>query len=133
MNTKIKTGSLFLLAAVLVAGTISMVIPSSFAQPYAPDPYAQDPYVMEKPHPTSVNVQKINCHNSNVNVNGLDVNQLPPQNEETAVLQEDGAANGNGNGLLGDGGLNIDRNLVNVCVNWNDNGQTDGFDPKILQ
>jgi hypothetical protein len=134
MNTKIKTGSMFLLAAVLVAGTISMVIPSSFAQPYAPDPYAKDPYAMEKPQPKNVNVQKINCINSNVNVNGVDVNQLPPQNGDptAAQLAEDGATDDNGNGLLG-GGLNIDRNLVNVCVDVNLNGQVDGFDPRILQ
>jgi hypothetical protein len=86
MNTKIKTGSMFLLAAVLVAGTISMVIPSSFAQPYAPDPYAKDPYAMEKPQPKNVNVQKINCINSNVNVNGVDVNQLPPQNGDPTAF-----------------------------------------------
>jgi hypothetical protein len=138
MNSKIKTGSMFLLAAVLVAGTISMTIPSSFAQQYYPDAYAQDPYAMEKPQPKSVSIQKINCVNSNVNVNGVDITQLPPQNGDAAAAQlaEDGAANGNGNGLLGDGGLNIDRNLVNICVDINANGQFsgDGFRlPPILE
>ncbi|MFB5600796.1 MAG: hypothetical protein ACE5SW_11300 [Nitrososphaeraceae archaeon] len=128
MNSQIKIGSMFLLAAVLVAGTISMTIPSSFAQPYAPDPYA-DPYAMEKPHPKSVNVQKINCHNSNTNINGVDVNQLPPQNGDaaTAQLQEDGTANGNGNGNgLLDSGINLEKNLVNICVDVNLNGQFSG-------
>ena len=33
MNTKIKIGSMFLLAAVLIAGTISMIIPTAIAEP----------------------------------------------------------------------------------------------------
>ena len=40
MNSKIKTGSILLLTTVLITGTVSMTIPSSFAQPYAPDTYA---------------------------------------------------------------------------------------------
>ncbi|MFB5598977.1 MAG: hypothetical protein ACE5SW_01950 [Nitrososphaeraceae archaeon] len=123
MKSKINIGSMFLLAAVLVAGTISMTIPSSFAQ-YYEDPYA-DPYAKDHKK-ASVNIQKINCHNSNTNINGVDVNQLPPQNGDvaTAQLEENGPENGNGNGLL-DGGLNIDRNLVNICANLNLNGQAD--------
>jgi hypothetical protein len=111
MNTKIKTGSMFLLAAVLVAGIISMTIPSSFAQ-------------------SGVNIQKIKCINSNVNVNGVDVNQFPPPNDDAVTVQltENSPEKGNGNGLL-DGGLNIDRNLVNICANVNLNGQLAGFDP----
>ncbi|MFB5600262.1 MAG: hypothetical protein ACE5SW_08565 [Nitrososphaeraceae archaeon] len=123
MNSKIKTGSMFLLAAVLVVGTISMTIPSSFAQSYAPDPYAPDP--------KSVNVQKIKCVNSNVNVNGVDVNQFLDENGEVTEaqqLEEDGTTNENGNenGLVGDGGLNIDRNLLNICLDINANGQASG-------
>ncbi|MFB5600920.1 MAG: hypothetical protein ACE5SW_11930 [Nitrososphaeraceae archaeon] len=109
MNSKIKTGSMLVLAAVLVAGTISMTIPSSFAEP-------------------GVNIQKIKCVNSNTNINGVNVNQFPDLNGEagTQQLQENGPENGNGNGLLGDGGLNIDRNLVNICLDINANGQFSG-------
>ncbi|MFB5600879.1 MAG: hypothetical protein ACE5SW_11715 [Nitrososphaeraceae archaeon] len=109
MNSKIKTSSMLLLAAVLVAGTISMTIPSSFAEP-------------------GVNIQKIKCHNSNTNINGVDVNQFPDTNGDAANVQltRDSPENGNGNGLL-EGGINIDRNLVNFCINVNGNLQTDGL------
>ncbi|MFB5600067.1 MAG: hypothetical protein ACE5SW_07565 [Nitrososphaeraceae archaeon] len=76
-----------------------------------------------------VNIQKIKCTNSNLNVNGVDVNQLPQEEPVASGAQPDevGAAqNRDGNGFF-DGGLNIDRNLVNICANINLNGQEDGF------
>lgn len=159
MNNKIKSGSIFFLVAVLVAGTISLIIPSSFAEPeyysyeeaYAKDPYImedpypeqdlymkpyddrmlypKDPYANDKPHHTSVNVQKLGCLNSNINVNGVNINQIPENGATSTDTQqlEGDATNGNtnGNGWL-DGGINIDRNLVNICANINLNGQIDG-------
>jgi hypothetical protein len=116
-----------MMAAVLVVGVISMVIPASFAQPYYQqydDPYAKD----HKKKSTDVNIQKIKCVNSNVNVNGIEITQIPQNGEMTeAQALEDGAANGNG--PLGNG-LNIDKNLVNICVNVNVNEQAaeDGDD-----
>jgi len=74
---------------------------------------------------SDVNVQKIKCVNSNINVNGIDITQIPQDgtanlaaaNEETL-----GAANTqNGNGL---DIINFDRNLVNICLDVNLNEQT---------
>ena len=78
---------------------------------------------------SDVNIQKINCVNSNINVNGIDITQIPegPNDLTTAETRnEDGAAANtqNGNGL-GDR-INFDKNLVNVCVNANDNEQKVG-------
>ncbi|MDR4510081.1 MAG: hypothetical protein MRJ93_00050 [Nitrososphaeraceae archaeon] len=39
-NSKIRTGTMLMVAAILVAGTISMTVPASFAQPY----YGQQQY-----------------------------------------------------------------------------------------
>ncbi|MGB9169945.1 MAG: hypothetical protein WCB31_13595 [Nitrososphaeraceae archaeon] len=69
-------------------------------------------------------IQKINCRNSNVNVNGVDVTEIPHDNTALGAANEGGpeAANTeNGNGLADR--INFDRNLVNVCVNANDNEQ----------
>ncbi|MDR4512963.1 MAG: hypothetical protein MRJ93_14810 [Nitrososphaeraceae archaeon] len=141
MNGKIKKCSSFLLAAVLIAGTISMTISSIFAQPYtqdlSKDRYGKDPFVSEsyafddpktRDHKDAknLNVQKINCYNSNVNVNGVDVNHLLDQNEiattEAQQLDDGKVRNDGGNGLFG-GGLNIDKNLANICLNVNFNDQ----------
>jgi len=107
MNSTTKIGSIFLLAAVLVAGTISMTIPKSFAAPGA-------------------DIQTIKCVNSNVNINGIDVtkpNRASAAEEEATTDAQLIRENGQGNGLFG--GLNIDRNLVNICVNVNLNAQED--------
>ncbi|MDR4512264.1 MAG: hypothetical protein MRJ93_11240 [Nitrososphaeraceae archaeon] len=114
-NNKTKIGSMFLLAAILVVGTISVTnIPKSFAAPGA-------------------DIQTIKCVNSNVNINGIDV----IKRHQTTDLEEVGAAeqqeqgqqqiqNGQRNGLFD--GLNIDKNLVNICVNFNFNEQEDDED-----
>ncbi|MDR4512262.1 MAG: thrombospondin type 3 repeat-containing protein [Nitrososphaeraceae archaeon] len=140
MNTKTKIVSMFLLGAIMVAGTISMTLQSSFAiteEREYQDHYGKDPYnkyynghddPFGKDHDKEykgASVQSIKCVNSNVNINGVDVNKRPPP-----VLAEDATAapeaqlireNGQGNGLFG--GLNIDKNLVNICVNFNYNNQ----------
>ena len=70
-------------------------------------------------------IQKINCGNSNVNVNGVDVTEIPRDNTALGAANEGGpqAANTeNGNGFADR--INFDRNLVNVCVNANGNEQT---------
>ena len=75
---------------------------------------------------SGVNIQKINCGNSNVNVNGIDINQIPTDDLATAETANEGggpAANTqNGNGW-GDR-INFERNLVNVCINTNGNEQS---------
>jgi len=112
MNSKIKIGSMFLLTAVLVVGTISVSnIPKSFAAPGA-------------------DIQTIKCVNSNVNINGVDVNKhnrgLSGNEASAEDAQQIDREKGQGNGLFG--GLNIDRNLVNICVNVNLNEQIDPID-----
>jgi len=70
-------------------------------------------------------IQKISCGNSNVNVNGVDVTEIPHDNTALGAANEggpEGADTQNGNGL-GDR-INFERNLVNVCANVNSNDQT---------
>jgi hypothetical protein len=63
-------------------------------------------------------------------VNDVNINQIPDQNGATeAQLLEDGTANGNGQLNGNENGINIDKNLVNICVNYNDNSQNDGERP----
>jgi len=173
MNSKTKIGSMFLLAAVLVTGTISMTIPSSFASSdsrdhndyYGKDRYydykddykKKDPYYMKddyknkypdekkyyfedkkspfgKDHDKEykgVSAQKIKCINSNININDVDVNKYANgwgADATTAkALQgdENDFTGGNGNGISGNGGIDIERNLVNVCLDINLNAQND--------
>jgi hypothetical protein len=69
-------------------------------------------------------IQKISCVNSNINVNGIDITQIPQDSAGVAATNEGGAAEGantqNGNGL---DKINFDRNLVNICANVNSNDQ----------
>jgi len=69
--------------------------------------------------------QKIKCVNSNINVNGIDVTQIPTDDLATAEAANEGGADATGaqNGKGWGDGINFDRNLVNVCVNVNDNEQ----------
>ena len=70
-------------------------------------------------------IQKISCVNSNINVNGIDITQIPEDATATAAANEGAAADAantqNGNGLADK--INFDRNLVNICVNVNANEQ----------
>lgn len=70
-------------------------------------------------------IQKLKCVNSNLNLNGIDINQIPTDDLATAEAANEGGADAtgaqNGNGW-GDK-INFERNLVNVCVNINDNQQ----------
>jgi len=175
---------MFMVAAVLVAGTISMTVPASFAQSYYgqkeykgyedsygkdqkkekgnygqkeykgydnryakksydKDPYAKDYKSYDEPYEKKfpfgkehdkdskgVSIQKIKCVNSNVNINGIDIKKGPqPWAADAATaeaLQGNDATEANRNGLFGNG-LNIDRNLVNICVNFNYNDQEDVY------
>jgi hypothetical protein len=71
-----------------------------------------------------VDIQKIKCVNSNINVNGIDITQIPQDGTTTAESANEGSADAanteNGNGLTG---INLERNLVNICVNVNHNEQ----------
>jgi hypothetical protein len=108
MNNK---NSAIFLATVLVAGMIGISSPlAAFGDAY----------------------QSAKCDNTNVNINGIDQKQIQQQDqigeleEETAALNGQemtpeealNALNGNGNG---EPLLNLERNIVNVCINENDN------------
>ena len=79
-------------------------------------------------------IQKANCDNPNVNINGASLRQLQNQGVGSAVAealtgQSDEltpeepfyALNGNGDAANSDPLLNIHRNIVNVCLNDNEN------------
>ena len=107
MNNK---NSAIFLATVLVAGIIGISSPfAAFGDAY----------------------QSAKCDNTNVNINGIDQSQIQQQDqtqnqEETTELNGQeltpeealNALTGNGNG---EPLLNIERNIVNVCINENDN------------
>ena len=110
--------------AVIVAAGLLVLNPSIIgdaqAQAYNSE-YEYDNYCpQEKSFHTDI--QKIKCVNSNINVNGIDVTQIPQDNTAVAAANEwaaDTANTQNGNGLADR--INFDRNLVNICVNVNDN------------
>jgi len=72
---------------------------------------------------SDVNIQKIKCVNRNINVNGIDITQIPQDTTAASELQPNDQGSNeaqNGNEL---GDLNFDRNLVNICANANFNQQ----------
>jgi len=118
-----------ILAAILATGLLALnpspIIISAGAQMY------EEQYVYDNNnHPTkkSVNIQKINCVNSNINVNGIDITQIPQDSNALEATGNDATAaeaantQQNGNGLADR--INVERNLVNVCANVNSNDQT---------
>jgi hypothetical protein len=117
--------------AVIVAASLIAINPSIIgdaqAQMYAND-YGYDSNYDSYSEPKKsflTDIQKIKCVSSNVNVNGVDVTEIPQDNTAVVSADEgattDAANTQNGNGL-GDR-INFERNLVNICVNVNDNEQ----------
>ena len=88
--------------------------------------YKNDYYPEPKQGP-DLTIQKIKCVNSNINVNGVDITEIPQTHDDLTTTQatnEDGVAltgQQNGNDLSDK--INFDRNLVNICANENDNQQ----------
>ncbi|MGB9169218.1 MAG: hypothetical protein WCB31_09860 [Nitrososphaeraceae archaeon] len=93
---------------------------------YGYDSYDNSYYPEPKKDKKIGNLQEIKCFNKNLNLNGLDITQIPQDPTTWSAANEAGegtaeAANTqNGNGLSG---INLDRNLVNICVNLNFNNQ----------
>jgi len=117
-NNKVVLASIMLAVAASLLTLNPSMITTAQAEPYGDD-YRYDKHT-EK---TNVNIQKIKCVNSNINVNGIDINRIPQDFATTNDFQENEAAvNGeqNGNGV---GGINFERNLVNICANLNFNNQ----------
>ena len=125
--------TLFIIATVLIVGTSSTFIPASFAQPYYQPEY-RDTYSKDKNHLPNVIIQKNNCINTNINIQGVEITTLPiPADTLTSQLQNSGQAgtedtsdnfhdkenNANNNG----------KNLVNICKITNLNGQISSNPP----
>jgi len=74
---------------------------------------------------TGVNAETIKCVDSNINVNGIDISELPQNRTALAAANEAGggreAANTQNSNGIGDR-INLDKNLVNICtiVNLNE-------------
>jgi len=76
---------------------------------------------------SGVNLQNIKCVSSNVNVNGVDITQIPQDGTATTAeankVGEDPDVGNTQNGdRIGDR-INFDKNLVNICINSNQNEQ----------
>ena len=133
-QTKIVLASITVIVAAGLLALSPSMIGNAQAQMYANEygydnNYYQDDnrYSYDKNDPKSshIDIQKIKCVNSNINVNGIDVTEIPQDGDATAAAANEGgpeAANTqNGNGLSDR--INFERNLVNICVNVNDNEQ----------
>ena len=113
------------LATVLVAGIIALSSPSFMA-----GAQAQEYYGMERDYKKSdkkdVSVKSIKCNNVNVNVNGLELNVLPPalatllQGDEGERGAGSYGSNGNG-GSYGGGHSGSDGDFKFICINNNNN------------
>jgi hypothetical protein len=92
---------------------------------YGYDNYDNSYYPEPKKDKKIGNQQEIKCFNKNLNVNGIDINQIPQDPTPWVAANEGGAADAanteNGNGF-GDR-INFEKNLVNICVNLNFNNQ----------
>ena len=136
----IKINEIFL-AIILVTGIIALSSPSFMigtaqAQPY----YGMDSYKSgygsdhddnnNYPEKSSdVNIQNIECVNTNINVNELDITQLPQETNglataEAAANEESNldGANTRSDKDFGDR-INFDKNFINICINLNNNQQ----------
>ena len=69
-------------------------------------------------------IQKIECVNSNINVNGVDITQIPEDDTATtaATNEQAGPEGANAQNENGFDKINFDRDLV-ICVNDNANEQ----------
>ena len=92
---------------------------------YGYDNYDNSYYPEPKKDKKIGNQQEIKCFNKNLNVNGIDINQIPQDPTPWLAANEGGTADAahteNGNGF-GDR-INFEKNLVNICVNLNFNNQ----------
>ena len=126
-NNKVVLASIMLAVAASLLTLNPSMITTAQAEPYG-DEYGYD----QHPEKTNVNIQKIKCVNSNINVNGVDITQIPQDFATTNELQgTEEAVNGEQNGD-GIGGINFERNLVNICANLNFNDQLRSDVPEFI-
>jgi hypothetical protein len=135
-----KTTSAVFLAIVLVLGTFTVISPSFIvgaqAEPYYgmennyDKSYGKDNY--KSKDSSSVFVKKINCNNVNVNVNGLELNGLPPFLGN--LLASDGQdgygdASSYGSGSYGGGPSGSEGDFKFICINNNNNTVIESEEP----
>ncbi|MGB9168743.1 MAG: hypothetical protein WCB31_07450 [Nitrososphaeraceae archaeon] len=126
-NNKIVFASILgaILATGLLALNPSMVGAQLYANEYGYDDSNYNNYDRQSKS-SHVDIQKIKCFNSNININGIDITQIPQDSSALAATNEgagataDASNSENGNGL---DKINLDKNLVNICVNVNVNEQ----------
>jgi hypothetical protein len=134
ISTK-KTSAIFL-ATILVLGTFALSSPSFMAGAQADTYYGMDSYdksygkdnSYKSKDSNSVSIKKIKCNNINVNVNGLEIDGLPPA---LSTLLTDGEADEGergssyygsaSGGSYGDGQSGSDKDFKFICINNNNN------------
>ena len=129
-NNKVVLASIMLAIGASLLTLNPSMITTAQALPYGDEyGYGHDKH----PEKKFLNIQKIKCINSNINVNGIDVTEIP-QDDGLAVSEsanDEVAVNGQQSGD-GIGGINFDRNLVNICVNLNFNNQLRSDVPEFI-
>jgi hypothetical protein len=131
-----KTSAIFLVI-VLVTGTITLMHPSFMAGAQAQPYYGQDNNYDKKSDKKDVSVKSIKCNNINVNVNGLELDVLPPfltglasEAQTTDEGQTGASSYGNGKTSYGDGGQSgSDGDFKFICINNNNNTVVVGEEP----
>lgn len=114
----------YILAAILTTGILalnpSMVCAQFYANEYGYEDSNYNNYDKQSKS-SHVDIQKIKCVNSNININGIDITQIPQDSSALAATNEgDGATadatnSQNANGLADK--INFDKNLVNRYKN----------------
>src|SRR5688572_13791219 len=130
MNTSTVTTkiSAVFLATVLIAGTLALSAPSFMTGAQAVPEYGMDRYD-KKSSGKDVSVKSIKCNNINFNVNGLELNVLPPELSSTLASEaqasdegQSGASSfGSGERSNGGGHSGSDNDFKFVCINNNNN------------
>jgi hypothetical protein len=120
-----KSNTIFF-AALLLVGTIAASSPLFMLEAQA-EPY----YVMDKDRKV-VNVSSLKCNNINVNVNGLELDILPPA---LSTLLTGGEADDNaysygcGNGNYGSESSDSENDFRFICINNNNNTVIEAEEP----
>jgi hypothetical protein len=134
-----KNASAIFLATVLVLGTIATISPSFMVGAQAQEYYGADNNY-KKSYGKDVTVKSVKCNNINVNVNGLELNVLPPvlsglltSETQASDKGERGASSyGSGRGGSYDSGHSVsDGDFKFVCINNNNNTVIGGEEPPI--
>ncbi|HEX7257038.1 MAG TPA: hypothetical protein VF242_03170 [Nitrososphaeraceae archaeon] len=117
-----------ILATVLVAGTIAL---SSLSFMTA-DAQSESYYGMDKDR-KDVNSKSIKCNNVNVNINGLELNVLPPTLANVLAQDDEGEISVGSYGSYGDGQSSYDNknSFKFVCINNNNNTVVVGEEPPV--